>query len=379
MVKEDLKIKIKQYKEEFVKIFEEQIEPELAIFEKQRKLELKNMIYNELKIILIFIVGSWLLFNFVTETPEFLFSVLFLILILIFIAVIMFPIGCNNLFGKKVKSFCYSKILKILGNLYWDTDESKIELEKIKASKLFVGFTEYISDDCFCGEYNGVQLKINEAVLQNSPTNGGMPFTSFRGIIFDVQFNKTINNDTIIYSNNDLQITGAFKRYIFIAIGVILIFIFMLLSAGLEFNSTEFYCCIFLALFFVITGFFSLFTGVKKKFKVENLGEVKLEDPYFAEKYKVYSSDQIEARYLITTAFMERFKNIQTAFQTTDVKCSFYGESLMFAISTNKNLFEIGNLFTPLNSPKQLEVFFNELISILALIDYFKLDEKTGL
>ena len=378
MVKEDLKIKIKQYKEEFVKIFEEQIEPELAKFEKQRKSELKNMIYNELKIILIFLGGSWLLFSFVTYIPEFLFSFLLLILILILVAVIMFPIGCNNLFGKKVKSFCYSKILKILGNLDWDTEESKIDLEKIKASKLFVGFTEYISDDCFCGEYNGVQLKINEAVLQNFPANG-MPFTSFRGIIFDVQFNKTINNDTIIYSNDDLQITGALKRYIFIAIGVMLLFIFILLGAGLEFNSPEFYGCILLALFFTITGFFSLFTGVKKKFKVENLGEVKLEAPYFAEKYKVYSSDQIEARYLITTAFMERFKNIQTAFQTTDVKCSFYGESLMFAISTNKNLFEIGNLFTPINSPKQLEVFFNELISILALIDYFKLDEKTGL
>ena len=76
---------------------------------------------------------------------------------------------------------------------------------------------------------------------------------------------------------------------------------------------------------------------------------------------------------------MERFKNLQTAFGARGAKCSFYGESLMFAISTNKNLFEIGNLFTPLNSPKQLEVFFNELISILALIDYFKLDEKTGL
>ena len=111
----------------------------------------------------------------------------------------------------------------------------------------------------------------------------------------------------------------------------------------------------------------------------EVLNEIKLEDPEFNKKYKAYSSDEVEGRYLITTAFMERFKNLQTAFGARGAKCSFYGESLMFAISTGKNLFEIGNLFTPLNSPKQLEVFFNELISILALIDYFKLDEKTGL
>lgn len=51
----------------------------------------------------------------------------------------------------------------------------------------------------------------------------------------------------------------------------------------------------------------------------------------------------------------------------------------MFAISTNKNLFEIGNLFKRLDDPKQMETFFNELASIMALVDLFKLDEKTGL
>ena len=104
-----------------------------------------------------------------------------------------------------------------------------------------------------------------------------------------------------------------------------------------------------------------------------------MEDPEFSKKYKAYSSDQIEGRYLITPAFMEQFKNIQTAFGTNKVKCSFYGNSLMFAISTNKNLFEIGNLFYNLNNPKQMEIFFNELTSIFMLVDYFKLNEKTGL
>ena len=109
------------------------------------------------------------------------------------------------------------------------------------------------------------------------------------------------------------------------------------------------------------------------------MNEIKLEDPEFNKKYRAYSSDQVEGRYLITPAFMERFKNIQTAFGTDKVKCSFFDNNLMFAISTRKNLFEIGNLFCSLENPKQLETFFNELTSIFMLIDYFKLNEKTGL
>ena len=376
MTKEDLKIKIKKYNDEFTRIFKELVEPELAQYEAKRKIELRSMIYNELVIIVLLSGSLWLLFKFISNIAEILFSFLLLVIILICVAAIIFPIGCNSIFCKQLKLFCNTKILKILGNLDWDTKESKIELENIRASNLFVGFTECIADDCFCGEYNGVKLKINEVVLANFQ---GMPFTSFKGVIFDVKFNKPINDNTIIYANNDLQINGAVTKYIFVALIVLTFFILILKSAGLAFSSQEFIVCTLIALFFITLGFVSLVSGIKKKFKIENLYEVKLEDSEFGKKYKAFSSDQIEGRYLITTAFMERFKNIQTSFKSTDVKCSFYGNSLMFAISTGKNLFEIGNLFTPLNSPKQLEKFFNELISILALIDYFKLDEKTGL
>ena len=113
--------------------------------------------------------------------------------------------------------------------------------------------------------------------------------------------------------------------------------------------------------------------------KREILSEVKLEDPEFSRKYVAYSSDQVEGRYLITPAFMERFKNIQTAFGTKQVKCSFFDNSLMLAISTGKNVFELGNLYTPLNTTKHMDEFFDELLSILVLVDHFKLNESTKL
>lgn len=55
-------------------------------------------------------------------------------------------------------------------------------------------------------------------------------------------------------------------------------------------------------------------------FKLE---PVTLEDPKFCRDYNVYSSDQTEARYLITPSFMERFRKLKVAFKTTDIACAF--------------------------------------------------------
>ena len=66
-------------------------------------------------------------------------------------------------------------------------------------------------------------------------------------------------------------------------------------------------------------------------------------------------------------------------FGAKKAKCSFFDDEIMFAISTNKNLFEIGSLFKSFNDPTSINAFYYELSSIYDMIDYFKLDEKTGL
>lgn len=105
-----------------------------------------------------------------------------------------------------------------------------------------------------------------------------------------------------------------------------------------------------------------------------------LEDPDFNKKYIVTTEDQIEGRYLITTGFMDRFKNLQTAFGTKNVKCAFFDNKIMFALHTNKDFFELsGGLFHSLKHPKRVKSFYEETTAIYDIIDYFKLDKKTGL
>ncbi len=109
------------------------------------------------------------------------------------------------------------------------------------------------------------------------------------------------------------------------------------------------------------------------------LEKVELEDVDFHKKFKVFSTDQIESRYLLTTAFMERFKDIMKAFKTERIYCSFYKDYVYIAPYTSKDLFSLAHLSKTLIDEEQYEVLFNEFASILALVDHFKLDKKLGL
>ena len=108
----------------------------------------------------------------------------------------------------------------------------------------------------------------------------------------------------------------------------------------------------------------------------EPLNDIKLEDPKFNKRFNVYSSDEVEARYLVTPLFMELLNNLKTAFGSKQLKCSFFNDTFMIAISTKKDLFELGDLSTPCNSPKFVLQFWRELTSIYKMIEYFKLNEK---
>ena len=109
------------------------------------------------------------------------------------------------------------------------------------------------------------------------------------------------------------------------------------------------------------------------------LQEVKLEDIEFCKNYRVYSNDQIEARYLLTTSFMDRFKNMKFAFKADCAYCVFFNKFVYIAPETNLDLFDLFSLNTPVNDRKQFDTMFNQIYSILQLVEHFKLTQNTGL
>ena len=114
------------------------------------------------------------------------------------------------------------------------------------------------------------------------------------------------------------------------------------------------------------------------KFDHSKFEEIKLEDVEFNKKYNVYSNDQIESRYILTTGFMERFLNMKTAFKAKYIRAAFKDGKISIAMHVGKDLFAMGSLNKDTDSNTFTELF-DEILSVLELINELKLNQKIGL
>lgn len=247
---------------------------------------------------------------------------------------------------------------------------STIELE---ASNLFSTFNRIKVDDAFKGNYNGVDYEIAEIKLIQEGSKSST--TAFKGVILSVPSNKTIKANTIIATKRDMNIrnypTGIIASIIYVPLLLCECFLSLKFSSDID----NFIKLIVLTIITLII----ICSFIEKQKSMQN---VNLESINFDKRFNVFSKDQVEARYLLTPTFIEKFTRFYTAFGTNKAKCSFYkdhtgNDRIMFAISTWKDLFEPGNLFTPVNEPKYL--FLSDFTSIFNMIEFFKLDEKTKL
>ena len=365
---------VSEIRNNFHKIYYDKISPMMVKYEEERKSEWKKIYLQEAGLIPVAILFMYLFCKAILNGNGELGVLLIFIVLVLFGCMFGIPTIKSDNFAKKLKQECLKPILKSIGKIKPVTNnKEKINPDtNLRESELFSNYNRRYDDDMFDGKYKDVKYTISETRLIYTSGSGKTKNNStvFEGVIINFDANKTIKNKTIVATKNDKNIRNkSFSGFtIFIALYVLFAGIFM----------KNFLFCLF-GIVGLLAIFIILFLSYQENRMRETLHEIKLEDPEFNKKYKAYSSEEVEGRYLITTAFMERFKNLQTAFGAKKAKCSFYGDSLMFAIPIKKNLFEIGNLFTPLDSPKLLERFLDEVISILDMIDYFKLNERTGL
>ena len=264
----------------------------------------------------------------------------------------------------KIKQTFIPKIIQTIGEIHWNTDETIISDTILEKSKLFGDYNIRSNDDTFEGKYNGIEFKVSETNLSYESGSGDDHTVSnvFKGIIILINSNKEIKAHTKIQPKMDKKTE--------IICTLLLVFLWGSLLYYAISSESYFISCIFL--FSGTISIISLFSHSNK--------EMNLEDPDFNKKYIVTTEDQVEGRYLITTGFMDRFKNLQTAFGTKNIECAFFDNQIMFALHTNKDFFELsGGLFHSLKHPKQVKSFYEETTAIYDIIDYFKLDEKTGL
>ena len=362
---------LQDYKAEFNKIYHSTILPFFREYEERRKKRYIRMIIISSAAIIIFLLGCC---SYFTNTDSFWGEVWISLTIPALITFAVAQSWVRYCFVSEIKEECMRKILSALGNISWGGLNKPISVTDMKNSELFNYDTENLGfDDIFQGSYKDVSFKISETESFGN-----------REVIILFQSNKSTKNKTIISKRNDRTLKKHAMPYLLqflLASPLILLIIGCIYVA---FSQKQWLLLIYSGILgtIVYVLVFECIEIKKKESKQnyeKNMHEIKLEDSDFSRKYIVYSSDEVEARYLVTTAFIERFKNMQTAFESKKIKCSFYNDKLMFVIPVKKNVFEIGNISKPLTDPKTLEKFFNEIISIYLIINHFKLNENTKL
>lgn len=123
-----------------------------------------------------------------------------------------------------------------------------------------------------------------------------------------------------------------------------------------------------------VSGVMGLFKGSS-----EGLQQVKLEDPLFEKKFDVYSTDQVESRYLLSTSFMERLLKLSELFDHAKLQCGFYDNNLFIAIPLKKEYFQVSSIFTPATFQDDVQTILDEMELIFQIIDVLKLNEKNRL
>ncbi|MBQ8635968.1 DUF3137 domain-containing protein [bacterium] len=390
--------------------------------ETERKRRLRKLIISEIISFIILIAGfclckylniyygltnaTWILdLNTLFIKPIFVIALVFLF---------WYPFWANKDFKDYLKGKCEDQILKLfnltkrkadasantIDKLYNEYNEkikictgqdcdisSLIRQEKdLKESNLFSDFTHFENDDIFTGHFEDVTYNVAETTIAKGCSK--IDSRIFKGVIITLPANKKFKTKTVITTNGDINITNNFSG---LPIGIILLCIPFLVIISLFFNTlsganlnssygqtilafsiTNILICLCPVTMLIISAI--LYHKKKEKFE-----KAKTEDIVFDKRFKIHAQDQIEARYLVTTGFMERLNELKLAFGTKNIKCSFFDDKIMIAIQTNRDLFEIGSLYKPCPTNEDIKRFYHEMLAIQKLIMHLKLTNKTGL
>ncbi len=239
---------------------------------------------------------------------------------LIFLVLVIAPSIIAKDFENSIKKEIMPLLLKSLPSFMWTTKRS-ITDNFIKKSKLINTYNRQEGDDSFIGKYKNVNIKVWETELGRESGSGkNRTYTvCFKGVLVALLPPRKYSALTLIKKDRLIDVIP------------------------------------------------------------DGLQQVNLEDIEFEKEYNVYSNDQIEARYVLTTAFMERFKNIQLAFRASKIEASISEQGILLAISTNRDLFKVGKLWRPVADYEQFKTMMEEFASILELIDTLKLEQNIGM
>lgn len=381
MSKKDLNRLKKEYKQKIKSIYEQEVlvqMPELEKFRREKQVQaivglVIVGIYYLLLLSGIILFDNLKLFNIVIDKESTILSIyllifeLFIILLLLILPWLLLR-NKNKNFSSHIKSKYVKAILEKFDNIKWmQYDESVIPDDKIEKSDLFMPYNLRDVDDTFIGCHSGVDFKIAETnLLRKSGTGKYSKIVPvFEGILVNFKSNKNTEKYTMVSTRNIEKIKNSIFTLVLVAIGLIIF-----LPAQFLFGEIKLVNIIFGIIAISAFAFPAIFEIILY------LRELKREDSDFSKQYVIHTQDRLESQYLVTPSLINCFENLQKAFSTHDIKCAFFGNEVMLSIATKKDVFEVGKILRSMKDGIGMDVFIDELTSILVMIDNFKIEDS---
>ena len=211
--------------------------------------------------------------------------------------------------------------------------EGMIDEHTFKSSKLFTeGIDRYRGEDLVQGRIEKTDIVFSEVHAEYKTTTTDSKgrtqtqwHTIFKGLFFIADFNKHFQGQTLVLP-----------------------------------DSAE-----------------KMFGGFGKMLQSWNIGRpdlIKLEDPEFEREFVVYGSDQIEARYILSTSLMRRILDFKQK-TGTKIYLSFTGSKVYVAVPMAKNMFE-PKYFARVNDFAPILDYYRDLEFSVGIVDDLNLNTR---
>lgn len=225
------------------------------------------------------------------------------------------------------------RIIPLIANFYGTYEfykNQKFSKELLLEVQIVPRYQRYTSGDYLKGAHNEVDFEFAETILEASGRRNGRDIV-FKGIFLLIEMNKRFLGEIVV-----LKDRGKLGNW--------------------------------------LHGKFSSYERVS------------LEDPRFEQKFEVYAESQIEARYVLTTAFMERLLSLEEAYNSKggkrgvgSLQCRFFDNKVFIMIPSGLNLFEPRSIKETAVHTEDIRIFLSQMQHIFSVIDVLKLYRKTGL
>jgi len=309
--------------DELKEFYANELSADLRQLEKKRKRLLPKMVFIVIVSIALIMIGfKRFLFN--DDSPD---PLLFFIVGSIIFCVISFRL-IRKSYRTKFKRQIIGKIVRFLNPALSYHADGYLDERTFTEAKLFThSIDRYKSEDLVRGCIDKTDIVFSELHAEYKSGSGEYVKwrTIFKGLFFIADFNKHFHGQTLVLPDS--------TKNLFESLGEML-----------------------------------------KSWFIEPPDLIKLEDPVFEREFIVYGSNQIEARYILSTSLMRRILDFKHK-TGTNIYLSFTDSKVHVAIPMNRDMFEPQYTSSIIDFEPILE-YYQDLSLAIGIVDDLNLNTR---